>query len=355
MVRTMRFKNKRATWVALPAAVLLGLTACGGDTAGSSNDDSPEAEETAAEVEENGGDESSSGDLTPLTVGLIPIVDVAPVFIGIEQGFFADHGLEIKPEMADGGAAIVPAVTSNSYQVGFSNNVSLIIGVSRDLPVELVAAGVGISPESRAGHEDAGYCTVVSGPDSGIESVADLSGQTIAVNTINNIGDVTIRAALEAEGVDTSTVSFSQMGFAEMPAAIDSGSLKAGWLCEPFVTTAIDGGAKPILNNYSSTDENLGVASYFVASDWASENPDLVSAFQDAIRESMAYAQENPDAVRAAILEYTRVDEDTAERIGLPDFPTEFNEGSLQKLIDLSEADGLLGGPVTLEDLLHRS
>lgn len=292
-------------------------------------------------------------ELTTLVVGLIPIVDVAPVFVGIKQGIFAAHGLDIRPEMAEGGAAIVPAVTSDSYQVGFSNNVSLIIGVSRGLPVKVVAAASGISPDSNARPAEAGYCAVVAAPDSDIAGPADLAGETIAVNTVNNIGDVTIRAALEDDGVDPDTVSFIQMGFAEMPAALDSGSIEAGWLCEPFLTTVLDAGAVPLLDNYARTDPDLGVASYFVATSWAKANPDLVTAFAAAVRESMDYARANPDAVRAAILDYTRVDADTADRMTLPDYPTDFNEQSLQTLIDLSERDGLLGGPVTLDGLLQ--
>lgn len=328
----MSGRRRGAVPAVLAAGLALVLAACG--QGGSSEAPTPAG---------------STGGLTSITVGLMPIVDVAPVFVGIEQGFFESHGLQIQTEMADGGAAIVPAVTSNSYQVGFSNNVSLIIGISRGLPVQLVAAASGISPASTG--PDTGYCAVVSAPGSEISSPADLAGTRVAVNTLNNIGDVTIRAALADDGVDGSAVSFLQMGFTEMPAALDSGSIEAAWLCEPFLTTVLADGALPLLDSYARTDPTLGVASYFVATDWAEANPEVVDAFRAALRESMEYARANPDAVRAAILEYTRVDEGIAEQMTLPDYPSELHDESLQRLIDLADQDGLLGGPVSLDDL----
>ena len=37
---------------------------------------------------------------TTLKVGVIPIADVAPLYVGIDQGFFKDEKLTIKPQLA---------------------------------------------------------------------------------------------------------------------------------------------------------------------------------------------------------------------------------------------------------------
>jgi hypothetical protein len=50
--------------------------------------------------------------LTPITVGVIPIVDAASSYLGVQEGFFEEQGLEVSLETAQGGAASVPSVVS---------------------------------------------------------------------------------------------------------------------------------------------------------------------------------------------------------------------------------------------------
>ena len=61
--------------------------------------------------DEGGGGGGGGGDtaeVTTLKVGVIPIADVAPLYLGVEQGFFEEENLKIEPQLAEGGAAIVP-------------------------------------------------------------------------------------------------------------------------------------------------------------------------------------------------------------------------------------------------------
>lgn len=66
----------------------------------------------------------------------------------------------------------------------------------------------------------------------------------------------------------------------------------------------------------------------------------------------MKYAAENPDAVRAVLPDYTSLDAATTARIGLPAFPSSFIEPSIDKLTQFSQQQGILGGPVTVQELV---
>jgi NitT/TauT family transport system substrate-binding protein len=321
------------------AGLALAVGACGGDEGGGGADSAVTG--------------STPQEMTTLRVGLIPIIDVAPIYIGMEQGFFEKRGIKIEPQLAAGGAAIVPAVVSGDNEIGFSNNVSLIIAKAKRVPIRVVAAGVGVSPDTTSGNENVGYCTVLAPKDSAIRDVADLQGTTIAVNTLNNIGDVTIRAALEEAGVNPDSVRFQEIPFPDMPAALGNDRVDAAWECEPFVSGLLDEGARPVLNNYGSTDPNLSVASYFTSDRFAEKNPEALQGFLEGLKESMAYASKNPDAVRQAITEYAGVDQKTAQDVGLPEFPTDFNRESIQKLIDLSVRYGLIEEKVPLDELIQ--
>ncbi|WP_244313861.1 ABC transporter substrate-binding protein, partial [Streptomyces olivochromogenes] len=79
---------------------------------------------------------ASSGGTTTVKVGVIPIVDVAPLYLGQQKGFFSKRGLKLSMTTAQGGAAIVPGVVSGQFQFGFSNMTSLMIAQSQNVPVK---------------------------------------------------------------------------------------------------------------------------------------------------------------------------------------------------------------------------
>ena len=86
-----------------------GVTACGGNSS-----TTPPA--------------SSPGQVDKVNVGVIAIVDVAPIYLGKQQGFFSKHNIDLTLVPAQGGAVIVPGVVSGQYQFGFSNVISLVLG-----------------------------------------------------------------------------------------------------------------------------------------------------------------------------------------------------------------------------------
>lgn len=323
MMRTIRRRRLRV----VVAALALGLAAgCGSGG-------------TAA------GEQDSEG-MTTVKVGLIPITDVAPLYLGIQQGFFTEEKLKVEPQLAAGGAAIVPAVVSNSNQFGFSNNVSLIVAKAKGVPLQAITPGVGIAP----GNNEA--CQVLVPKDSPIRDVKDLAGKTLAVNTLNNIGDVTIRAALEKKGVDPNPVKFTEIGFPDMVSALESGRIDAAWECEPFVTSLLERDARSILNNYAETHPKLAVASYFTSTAYAKSNPDVVRRFDRAVRKSLEYANENPDEVRKILPTYAKIPEAQAAKIKMIAWPTEFQRDSIEELVRLTQKYELIDKPVSLNELI---
>lgn len=319
-----------AMWVALAAG-------CGDDDSGGA-----------------GGGGGSGSDTATLKVGVIPIIDVAPLYLGIDKGFFEKQNLKIQPQLAAGGAAIVPAVMSGDAQIGFSNNVSLFIATSKGLPIKLISEGVGISPTSTAGAgSDVGYCEVLVGRKSPIRKPADLAGKTIAVNTLNNIGDVTIKAALEKHGVNPKRIKFSEIPFPDMLPALDSGRVDAAWECEPFVSQGIGDGARGVLNNYADTDPKLSVASYFTSAQYIEQNEDVVKRFVTALHQSLEYAAAHPDEARQVTLKYAKIPPAAAKKVGLPEWRPSFNRPALEHLASLSQKYGLVEKPVELDAIIQ--
>ncbi|MCC3291868.1 ABC transporter substrate-binding protein [Arthrobacter sp. zg-Y1110] len=292
----------------------------------------------------------TSGDLVSIEVGVIPIVDVAPIYLGVEQGFFEDEGLELTLTLAQGGAAIVPAVTSGQMAFGFSNVTSMIVGKSKGLPLQMVAPGA-----STTGDVDADFASVMTLPGSGIEEIADLAGKRVGVNTLNNISDSTMSEAVKQAGGDYESIEFVEMQFPDMPAQLDGGNVDAIAAVEPFVTITEAQGAVPVFSNYAEPIKDLTVAVYFTSDQYAQENPETMEKFVRAMTASLEYADSNPDEVRAVLPTYTSLEPDVIEELTLPRYYGEINQDSLEEVMRISLDRGLIEEEPNLEELLPRS
>lgn len=298
------------------------------------------------------GDASADGDdngeeLTPVNVGVIPIVDVASIYLGQSEGIFEEHGIDLTLSLAQGGAAIVPAVQSGDFDFGFSNVTSLLIAENQGLPFEVVSAG----PQT-TGDSDNDFSAVMVGPDSDIESIADFEGQRVAVNTLNNIFDSVIsEGLLDADG-DPSAVDFVEIGFPDMLAQLESGNVDAISAVDPYVSIAEDQGFERVFAPFADVVDELGVGAYFTTSQMVEDDPELVESFNAAMRESQAFADENPEAVREVLGEYTEVEEDILAEIAIPSFPADVNIDSLSHVAEISERHGLIDEAMDVEEIV---
>ncbi|WP_338895290.1 ABC transporter substrate-binding protein [Streptomyces sp. TG1A-60] len=314
--------QRRTLGLAIAVVTVFGAAGCGSSDSGS------------------GGSSPSAGSKsTQVKVGIIPIVDVAPLYLGQKKGFFSSRGIDLKMESAQGGAAIIPGVLSDQFQFGFSNTTSLMIAQSKGVPVKSVVNGA--SSNGRAGADVTG---VGVKKDSPIKSARDLAGRTVAVNTLQNIGDTTVRESIRKDGGDPSEVKFVEMPFDQMPAALDGGQVDAAWMGEPAMTIAKSQGARVVAWPFVETDPELTVATYFTSAKLLQENPDLVRKFSEAMTESLKYASEHPDEARQILTTYTKIKGDVLKNLTLPGWPAQIDMASLEKLASLGEKDGIFGG-----------
>ncbi|MGB6757866.1 MAG: ABC transporter substrate-binding protein [Xanthobacteraceae bacterium] len=272
-----------------------------------------------------------------LSVAVIPIGDCAPIYLGISKGFFAKQNLELDLSTAGGGAAIIPGVLSGQMQFGFSNIPSMLIAQTKGL--QFVGVAPGASSTGERGHD---FSAIVAPGDSPIQNAKDLVGKTVAVNNLNNIGDTSVRAGVRAAGGDPKQVKFIEVPFPDMPAALAEHRIEAGWVVEPFLTIALQRGAKVVDWNLVDVAPKMMIAVYFTSVKYANDNPDIVNRFKAAITESLAYADSHTDEVRQIIPTYTRITPEIAAKITLPRWPTEFNRQSTQALADDALEDGVI-------------
>ncbi|MDX3383199.1 ABC transporter substrate-binding protein [Streptomyces niveiscabiei] len=313
--------HRRMTGLALVVLSVAGLTACGSSDSGDAQ-----------------GTPDSGGKTAEVTVGVIPIVDVAPLYLGQKQGFFEKRGIRLKTVTAQGGAAIIPGVVSGQFQFGFSNTTSLLLAQTKGVPIKAVANGA--ASNGKVGSD---VTAVLVKKDSPAKSAKDLAGRTVAVNTLQNIGDTTVRETVRRAGGDPSKVKFVEIPFDQMPAALDDGRVDAAWMGEPSQTIAKGQGARVIASPFAETDPALTVAAYFTSTKIAQQNPALVKKFTEAMNESLEYASAHPDEARQTLTTYTKISGDVLDKLILPSWPTAVNRASLEKLAQLGGQDGVFG------------
>ena len=300
----------------------------------------------ASPAAQSGG--SGDGDSAEkVKVGVIPIVDVAPIYLGKEKGFFSERKIDLQLESGQGGAAIVPGVVSGQFQFGFSNITSLLVAQDKGLGLKVVASG-----NSSTGEAGKDFGAVVVTANSPIRTAKDLAGRRVAVNTLKNIGDTTVQASVRKAGGDPKAVKFTELAFPDMLGALQANRVDAAWVVEPFLSQAKSQGARVVAWNFVDTAPDLLVAAFFTGTKQLEGQADLVKRFTEAMNESLEYAAAHPDEARAVITTYTKITKEQLAAITLPKWATSINRASVDTLAGLALQDGLVAKQPDVAKLL---
>jgi NitT/TauT family transport system substrate-binding protein len=273
----------------------------------------------------------STGSLTTVNVNLIPIADLASVYLGNKQGFFAQNGLKLKITASiAGGPVIIPTLISGQDQFGIPAYTDQILADVKGLPLVSIGSADAAGPTNNTD-----YQYLVTLKSSKITSVKQLAGKTIAINSLNGLGETQVDAALQNAGVNYHTVHYTAINFPQMAAALDSGQVVAAQVVEPFYSM-LRLGTKPI-NTLAGLDyaiaPNLPVTSVLVTKSYYASHHAIVVEFQKALKESLAYTQAHLAAARALLPSYAGITASLSTKVLMPYFPTTLNTAGVQKII----------------------
>ena len=180
--------------------------------------------------------------VTTITVNTLPIANALPLDLGIQKGFFAAQGIEIKKNTLQSGNDIVLALANNNGDIGYIGYTPAMIGRTQGIPITVVAAS-----ETEGTSEADNWQNVVVRGSSSIRTPADLVGKTIALNALKGVAEIVVRGALDKRGVDSSQVKYTVMPFPAMPAALASGLVDAVHTPEPFMSQILAAGGRIVL------------------------------------------------------------------------------------------------------------
>jgi NitT/TauT family transport system substrate-binding protein len=313
MKETSRRTRLRTTAGLMAVAVVAG---CGSDTG----------------PDEGGGE-------GPVTVRVGDVLGVPAAFLefAVQEGIFAEHGLDVQVEANPGGAANIPGVVAGDFEIAGSNVVSVLLARNEGLPLKMVSAGTFGGPDA-AGD----FAAILVTEDSPIQAPADLDGRTVAINTLANVAEVTTRASLENAGAGHENIEFVEMGFPEMIPAVQDGQVDAIFEIEPFLSVGLGQGLRPVIAPYAGTQPDMAIGSYFSSDQYIAENPAVVDSFIAGISDAGEHIAANPDAFRDALVALADLDPAVAAEVNLPRWGGPVDVPSVELTGDLMVRYGLL-------------
>ncbi|TMR21830.1 ABC transporter substrate-binding protein [Nonomuraea turkmeniaca] len=279
-----------------------------------------------------------------IKVGIVPTTDAAPLFIAVNKGFFQQEGLTVEAMTVTGSGAAMPQVMSGSLDLAQTDYVTTFLAGSRGMPIKVVGA------MSQAGPDTFG---LVARDGSKIESVADLKGKKIAVNNLMGLATLTVTAMLRDAGMEARDVKFVEAPFPEMPANLAARHVDAAWTAEPFLTF---GEPRAKLHRVADTMAgritDMPVGGWMATGDWATENPQTLTAFQRAFTKAQQLAARDRKEVEAVLPTYVKIDRETAAQTSLGTYPTAVDPQRLQRVADLMQQHGYLKSRVDVKTVL---
>ncbi len=272
---------------------------------------------------------------------------------GIEQGFFKEEGLEIEVSVMANPPAGLAAAQSGQVDIAYAPTIPVLIAMNEGVRLQVVAAANGlpddaINADNPEEFEDSGLFVHES---SGIDSLEDLRGKTIAVPARKAVMEIVSAIELEEAGVGQDEVEWVVLDLASAVSALEQGTIDAAGLVSPFTAQARETGSVKLAAPTITFFEEGAMAFWFAGPDTVTAKNDAIKAFQRAIAKSNAWATENPTEAIQIGIDATGAPL-TVDQVGTPVWPSEINEEDLARANDKLARYGYLPAPLDLTDFI---
>lgn len=217
-----------------------------------------------------------------LGVGFIPSVQFAPFYVGIDQGFYAEEGIDLSLDYGFENDYLKLVGTGDmQFMVGSGDQV--VLGIAQGLPVRYVYNWYTQYP-----------VTIFAKTEAGISQPEDLAGKTVGVPGPFGATYIALRAILEAVGLSEADITLQSIGFTQAAAVSED-------VVDAAADYAVNGpvvlGLEGIETTQISLDEYLQIPANGIVTNEATiaNEPELVQAMVRATQRAVDYTLANPD------------------------------------------------------------
>jgi len=220
-----------------------------------------------------------------------PYGEHAPFYYGVEEGIFEKHGIDLTIEAGQGSTQTVQAAGQGHVDFGWADTPAVLSNIDKGVQVKSIGVYLQTTPSA-----------VQVFDDSGIETVEDLKGKTIAVSA-GDAPTTTFPMFLEAAGLSEDDVKQENLDAAGKMAATLSDKVDGliGFAHDQGPTLAAESGKSMNYLRYADQDINF-YSNGLIASDaYLEDNPELAANMMAATSEAFEAAIENPEEAAEAM------------------------------------------------------
>jgi NitT/TauT family transport system substrate-binding protein len=218
----------------------------------------------------------------------LPGGDKAPVYVGIQQGFFADEDLDVKIASGRGSTDALTKMATGQSDIGSSDIGALMAARAQDdVPVVAVLPYFTQAPHA--------FFVLKS---SGIESIKDLKGKKIATSPFTS-SNAFLPLVLKQNGLKESDIQLVKSDPGALSPMMITGNTDAiiAWVTNTALFKAqAEGAGKEIIEMpWSNSGLSLYSSSLLASERFLEERPDVAKRFIKAFAKSIEFSYQYPD------------------------------------------------------------
>ena len=286
--------------------------------------------------------------LTPIRLTSTAGDDLRPVLYAQSTGLFTRAGLDLSLQIAGSGSIAAQAVVAGSMDIAKASITALIEAYARGIAVELVAP-------SMIYRKDALSSCIIVAPKSPLRTARDLAGKVIATSGLGAVGDLGLRALVDAQGGDSSTIHWIEMPASSVNLAVAQGRADAGIAQDPFMTEDIAAGkVRFLLDMLSGYPRPILVSVFFAMRSYAAKNGDVLGRFSGVVRDAARYTDAHQAQTVPLFVAISGMDPKVAMQMHHSYTPLSFDPSQIQPVIDLAARYAVIPKAFDARELLSR-
>jgi NitT/TauT family transport system substrate-binding protein len=225
--------------------------------------------------------------VTRVRLGELGILGGAGYYLAIENGYFAEQGIEVEPVRFTTGGEMTPPLAAGQLDVGAGGiTAGLFNAMARGLNLRIVSDH-GYSAPGRPVNALVVRRDLL---DTGqVRTAADLRGRRIAIPSTTVAAMTDVRAYVAEGGLALSDVRVDELPFPDMLPALANGSIDAATPVEPFITFMVQRGLGSVWRwDYDvNPDHQVGVVMYAPA--FIGDRPEIARRWMVAYLRGLRY------------------------------------------------------------------